>query len=195
MVAAGIFLSRILGLVRQRAFAHFLGTSAAADAFTAAFRIPNLLQNLFGEGALSASFIPVYAGLVSGKEQEEADRVAGAIGALLALAVSVVVILGVVFAPVLVTVIAPGFAGDKRELTIRLVRILFPGAGLLVISAWCLGVLNSHRRFFLSYAAPVAWNVVIIGTLLLGMFHSYRMVWRLFPEVNWVNRFVLPSPS
>lgn len=167
MVAAGIFLSRILGLVRQRAFAHYLGTSAAADAFTAAFRIPNLLQNLFGEGALSASFIPVYAGLVSGKEQDEADRVAGAIGALLALAVSVVVILGVVFAPVLVTVIAPGFAGDKRELTIRLVRILFPGAGLLVISAWCLGVLNSHRRFFLSYAAPVAWNVVIIGTLLV----------------------------
>lgn len=166
MVAAGIFLSRILGLVRQRALAHFLGNSAVADAFTAAFRIPNLLQNLFGEGALSASFIPVYAGLLADKNRDEADRVAGAVGALLALAVSAVVVLGVLTAPFLVTLIAPGFAGEKRTLTILLVRILFPGAGLLVVSAWCLGILNSHRRFFLSYAAPVAWNLAIIGTLL-----------------------------
>ncbi len=167
MVAAGIFLSRILGLVRQRALAHFLGNSGVADAFTAAFRIPNLLQNLFGEGALSASFIPVYAGLLADKDRAEADRVAGAVGALLAVVVSVIVVLGVLAAPFLVTVIAPGFAGEKRDLTIRLVRVLFPGAGLLVFSAWCLGILNSHRRFFLSYAAPVAWNLAIIGTLLV----------------------------
>jgi len=167
MVAAGIFLSRILGLVRQRALAHFLGNSSVADAFTAAFRIPNLLQNLFGEGALSASFIPVYAGLLAEEDQAEADRVAGAVGALLALAVAAVVVVGVLASPLLVTLIAPGFAGDKRTLTILLVRILFPGAGLLVLSAWCLGVLNSHRRFFLSYAAPVAWNLAIIGTLLV----------------------------
>jgi putative peptidoglycan lipid II flippase len=166
MVAAGIFLSRILGLARQRAFAHYLGNSAVADAFTAAFRIPNLLQNLFGEGALSASFIPVYAGLLADKDRQEADRVAGAVGALLALVVSCIVALGVLGASGLVTLIAPGFAGDTRDLTIRLVRILFPGAGLLVLSAWCLGVLNSHRRFFLSYAAPVVWNLAIIGTLL-----------------------------
>jgi putative peptidoglycan lipid II flippase len=167
MVAAGIFLSRILGLVRQRALAHFLGNSSVADAFTAAFRIPNLLQNLFGEGALSASFIPVYAGLVADKDREEANRVAGAVGALLAVVVSGIVVLGILAAPLLVTVIAPGFAGEKRELTIRLVRIFFPGAGLLVVSAWCLGILNSHRKFFLSYAAPVAWNLAIIGTLLV----------------------------
>lgn len=167
MVAAGIFLSRILGLVRQRALAHFLGNSSVADAFTAAFRIPNLLQNLFGEGALSASFIPVYAGLLADEDHDEADRVAGAVGALLAVVVSGIVVLGILAAPILVTVIAPGFAGEKRELTIRLVRILFPGAGLLVLSAWCLGILNSHRKFFLSYAAPVAWNLAIIGTLLV----------------------------
>jgi putative peptidoglycan lipid II flippase len=164
MVAAGIFLSRVLGLVRQRAFAHYLGNSDAADAFTAAFRIPNVLQNLFGEGALSASFIPVYAGLLGRDEQEHADRTAGAIGALLGVAVAAMVAVGVLAAPVLVTLIAPGFDGAKRDLTIHLVRILFPGAGLLVMSAWYLGVLNSHRRFFLSYAAPVAWNLAIIGT-------------------------------
>ena len=112
MVAAGILLSRILGLVRQRALAHFLGNSSVADAFTAAFRIPNLLQNLFGEGALSASFIPVYAGLLADDDRAEADRVAGAIGALLALVVAGIVVLGVLTSPFLVTVIAPGFSGD-----------------------------------------------------------------------------------
>ena len=113
MATEGIFLSRILGLVRQRAFAHYLGNTGVADAFTAAFRIPNLFQNLFGEGALSASFIPVYAGLLAEKEQEEADLVAGAVGALLALVVAGVVVLGVLGAPVLVTVIAPGFADSS----------------------------------------------------------------------------------
>ncbi len=73
--------------------------------------------------------------------------------------------LGVLATPLLIDVIAPGFAGDKRELTIDLVRILFPGAGLLVISAWCLGILNSHRKFLLSYSAPVVWNVAIIAAL------------------------------
>lgn len=165
MVAAGILASRILGLVRSRVFAHFFGTSDAADAFNAAFRIPNFLQNLFGEGVLSASFIPVYAGLRSRGEDAEARRVAGAVAALLGLATSLLVLAGVVLTPLLITLIAPGFEGEKRLETIRLVRILFPGAGLLALSAWCLGVLNSHRRFFLSYAAPVIWNLTIIVSL------------------------------
>src|SRR5262245_87160 len=165
-VAAGILASRLAGLVRLQVFAHYFGLeSDAADAFNAAFRIPNFLQNLFGEGALSASFIPVYAALVARGQRREADHVAGAVGALLALAVAVLVLLGVLATPQLIAVIAPGFSGDKRELTIQLVRILFPGAGLLVLSAWCLGVLNSHHRFFLSYAVPVMWNAAMIATL------------------------------
>ena len=165
MVAAGILLSRILGLVRNRVFAHYFGTSAAADAFNAAFKLPNFLQNLFGEGVLSASFIPVYVRLQQ-QDRDEARRVAVAVGGLLALTTSIVVLLGVLLTPVLVTIFTPGFDGDKREATIRLARIFFPGAGFLVLSAWCLGVLNSHGRFFLSYAAPVVWNLAIIGTLL-----------------------------
>jgi putative peptidoglycan lipid II flippase len=148
--------------------AHYLATSDAADAFAAAFRIPNFLQNLFGEGALSASFIPVYAGLLAREDREEADRTAGAVGTLLALAVAVLVLAGVLLAPVLVDLLTPGFEGAKRDLTVHLVRILYPGAGLLVLSAWCLGILNSHGRFFLSYAAPVIWNVAIIAALVLG---------------------------
>jgi putative peptidoglycan lipid II flippase len=165
MVAAGILLSRLVGLVRNRVFAHYFGTSDAADAFNAAFRIPNILQNLFGEGVLSASFIPVYAGLRARGEEEEARTAAGVVAALLGLAVSVMVLAGVLLTPILIDLIAPGFEGAKRAATIRLVRILFPGAGLLVLSAWCLGILNSHRRFFLSYAAPVVWNLAIIGAL------------------------------
>ena len=168
MVAAGILLSRIVGLIRQRVLAHFLATSDAADAFAAAFRIPNLLQNLFGEGALSASFIPVYASLLAHDDRKEAGRVAAAVGGLLALAMSVLVLAGVLATPVLIDLIAPGFEGEKRLLAIRLVRILFPGAGLLVLSAWCLGILNSHRKFFLSYAAPVIWNVAIIAALIVA---------------------------
>ncbi|HEY0972379.1 MAG TPA: murein biosynthesis integral membrane protein MurJ [Gemmatimonadales bacterium] len=168
LVAAGIFLSRIFGLVRTKVVAYYFGLGDEKDAFAAALRIPNLLQNLFGEGALSASFIPVYAGLLARHDEEEAHRVAGAIFALLALVTAVLVLLGLLLAPQLVDLLTPGFEGDKRLLTIHLVRIVFPGAGLLVLSAWCLGILNSHRRFLLPYAAPVIWNVAIIAALVAG---------------------------
>lgn len=167
MVGAGILISRIVGLIRQRVFAHYFGTSAAGDAFSAAFRIPNFLQNIFGEGALSASFIPVYAKLLAQDDEKEAAHVANAVLGLLALAVSLIVLIGVLTTPFLISAIAPGFHGETRELTIRLVRILFPGAGLLVLSAWCLGVLNSHHRFFVSYTAPVAWNLAMIASLVI----------------------------
>ena len=167
LVGAGILISRIIGLVRQRVFAHYFGYSAAADSFSAAFRIPNFLQNVFGEGALSASFIPVYAKLLAKGDEEDASHVANAILGILSLITSVVVLVGVLTAPYLIDIIAPGFEGERRELTITLVRILFPGAGLLVLSAWCLGVLNSHHRFFISYSAPVAWNVAIISSLII----------------------------
>jgi putative peptidoglycan lipid II flippase len=167
-VASGILLSRIAGFLRMRVFAHYFGLrSDAADAFNAAFRIPNLLQNLFGEGALSASFIPVYAALVSHGRRAEADRVAGAVGAVVAVITSAIVLVGVLATPLLIAAIAPGFTGAKRELTISITRVLFPGAGLLVMAAWCLGVLNSHHKFLLSYAAPVMWNAAMIATLLL----------------------------
>jgi putative peptidoglycan lipid II flippase len=168
LVAAGIFLSRIFGLVRQRVLAHYLGLSESADAFGAAFRIPNFLQNLLGEGVLSASFIPVYARLQAEGKAEEANRLANAVLGLLALITSLIVLGGILLAGPLTDLIAGGFDGAKRDLTVRLVRILFPGAGLLVMSAWCLGVLNSHRRFLLSYSAPVIWNLAIILAVILS---------------------------
>jgi putative peptidoglycan lipid II flippase len=165
-VSAGILLSRLIGLVRERVFAHFFGNSDAADAFRGAFRVPNFLQTLFGEGVLSASFIPVYARLRAEERHEEANQLAEAIFAILFLIASLVTLAGVFAAPWLIDAIVPGFHGETRLLTIRLVQILFPGAGLLVMSAWCLGILNSHRKFFLSYSAPVIWNVAMITALL-----------------------------
>ena len=165
-VGLGIFLSRIAGFVRERVFAMYFGNSDAADAFKAAFKIPNLLQNLFGEGVLSASFIPVYARLLADGDEEAARRLAGQVLAVLMFLMAILAVAGIGLTPFLIDVVAPGFAGEKRELAIQLVQIFFPATAILVLSAWCLGVLNSHRRFFLSYVAPVLWNAVIIATLI-----------------------------
>jgi putative peptidoglycan lipid II flippase len=167
LVAAGILLSRVAGLIRTRVMAHYLGASAANDAFNAALKVPNFLQNLLGEGVLSASFIPVYARSLAKGDEKLAGRVAGVIASILMLVTSILVLVGVLLTPWLLFLIAPGFEGETRALTIRIVRILFPGTGLLVMSAWCLGILNSHRKFFLSYVAPVLWNAAMITTLVV----------------------------
>lgn len=166
-VAAGILASRLFGLVRQRVFAGYFGTSIYADVFNAGLRLPNLLQNLLGDGTLSASFIPVYAELLQQGRKEEAGRVAGAVFALLVAAAGGLSLLGVLLAPWLVRLIVPGFEGERYELTVQIVRYLFPMTGVLVLSAWALGILNSHRRFLMSYLAPVAWNVAILAALLI----------------------------
>jgi putative peptidoglycan lipid II flippase len=185
LVAAGIMLSRVAGLVRERALAHFLGTLPAADAFRAALRIPNFLQNLFGEGVLSASFIPIYSRLLAGSDEREANHLASVVGSLLAALTSLLVALGIVATPLLIDLIAPGFTGETRQLTIRLVQILFPGVGALVMSAWCLGILNSHGRFFLSYSAPVLWNLFIIAGLLT--FGSTKSLSELVTVTAWFS--------
>lgn len=162
LVGAGIVLSRISGVVREGFLAAWLGTRSSADAFSAALRIPKLLQNLLGEGALSASFIPVYSQVLHRGDERRAGQVAGAVAGLLTLLTGGLVLLSVLLARPLAAVVAPGFSGQKHELTVYLIRIVAPGVGFLVLSAWCLGVLNSHRRFFLSYVAPVLWNTAII---------------------------------
>jgi putative peptidoglycan lipid II flippase len=168
LVAAGILLSRVSGLARTAVIARYFGVSPVADAFAAAMRIPNLLQNLLGEGVLSASFIPVYSRLLAQRREEEAGLVAGAIAGLLTALTGVLALLGVVLAEPITRLVAFGFTGERLELTVTLTRIMFPGVGFLVLSAWCLGVLNSHRRFFLSYVAPVIWNVTQIAVLIAG---------------------------
>ncbi len=169
-IGSGILLSRVTGFLRDITIASFFGTGPAAGAYAAALRIPNVLRNLLGEGTLSASFVPVYSSLL---EKEGVDAAApkrlarGVLGMVLAVAV-LLSGLGMLLAPVLARLVAPGYDAETTALTGRLVRILFPMAGVMIVGAWCLGVLNSHRRFFLPYAAPVLWNGAQIAGLLLG---------------------------
>ena len=165
LVSAGILLSRVSGLVRERVVGHFLGLSPAANAFAYAFRIPNVLQNLLGEGVLSASFIPVHVGLLDAGREADARRLAGTVLGLLASVAGGAALLMVLLADPLAVVLVPGKDGAFQDLVASLLRIVAPGLALLVVSAWCLGVLNSHRRFFLSYVAPVVWNLAQIVLL------------------------------
>lgn len=164
-MGAGILLTRLLGFVRERVFAHYFGDGPAADAFRAALRIPNVIRNLLGEGTLSASFIPVYARLIERGDTGEARGLAGTVASLLVLLTAAAALGGVVLAPAITGFVAPGFAGETRVLTIRLVEIMFPMSGILILSGWCLGILNTHRRYFLAYAAPALWNIAQIATL------------------------------
>ncbi|MFQ5527634.1 MAG: murein biosynthesis integral membrane protein MurJ [Thermoanaerobaculia bacterium] len=179
-IAAGILSSRVLGLVREAVVAFFFGVGAHADVFRSAFRAPNLIQNLLGEQTLSAAFIPVYSRLLGEGRARDAGRFAGAVFGLLLASASAVALLGVFLARPLVAVFTPGYLGDgellaagaaavdRFELAVVGVRILFPMTAFLALAAWTLGVLNSHRRFFLPYFAPVLWNAAIIGGLLLA---------------------------
>jgi len=162
LVAAGILLSRIAGLIREVAISGYLGVGATADVFKAALRIPNLLQNLLGEGVLSASFIPVYSRLLD-EDRREANRLAGNVLGLLLAVMAAIVAVGVLLARPLTLLITPGFSGERLELAVTLLRIMFPGIALLVLSAFCTGILNSHRQFFLSYVSPVMWNAAQIA--------------------------------
>jgi putative peptidoglycan lipid II flippase len=165
LVGAGIFLSRIAGVVREQVLAYFFGNGAVLDVWRAALRTPNFLQNLLGEGTLSASFIPVYAELLEKGREEDAGRFAGAaLGILTAVSFGAALV-GILISPLLIRVFFPKWEPWQHELGVRLVRVIFLMTAVLVVSAWALGVLNSHRRFFVSYVAPVVWNVALIATL------------------------------
>ncbi|MCY3928913.1 MAG: murein biosynthesis integral membrane protein MurJ [Acidobacteria bacterium] len=176
-VAAGMLASRVLGLVREAVVASLAGVGALMDVVSAAFRAPNVLQNLLGDQALSASFIPVYSRMVAEGRRREAGALAGAMFGLLFAAMGLLSLLGFVLAPLLVRLLLPGFVGDaeavaagmstvdRLALTTTAVRICIPMAAAITLSAWCLGILNSHRRFLLPYLAPCFWNASVIGVV------------------------------
>ena len=180
MVALGIAASRLAGLGRETVASRLLGNTAAGDAFAVAMRIPNMLQNLLGEGVLSASFVPVYSRLLDESARDEdgptdPGQVAGAVAAALMTVVGLSVALIVTLARPITFVLAPGLTDDRFDLAVSLVRITALGTGFAVLSAWCLGVLNSHRRFFVSYAAPVLWNAVQVGALVVAWILAFDL--------------------
>ena len=179
VVALGIMASRVLGLVRWSLTARYFGSGPHADVLKAAFQAPNALQNLLGEGTMSAAFIPVYSKMLEEGRPEAAGRFAGSILGLLTAVVCTGVLLGIWLAHPICSVLMPGFVGDAADVAQGLREVdrlllwlwIWFAWHFLWREYWCyrhgaLGVLNSHRRFFMPYFAPVLWNVTIIGTLL-----------------------------
>ena len=167
-VGAGIFLSKIFGFIRERVIAHYFGASGYADAWYAALRMPNVIRNLLGEGTLSASMIPVYAEMLEEGRDEAAARFAGARLGLVPVVAASLVLLGVAVAPLFVPLFFPVWSAEIQDLTVQLIRILLPMTGLFVLSAWTLGILNSHRIFFVTFVAPALWNLAMITAMIGG---------------------------
>jgi len=149
--------------------ANFFGVGFAVDAYVFALRIPNFVRNLVGDAALSASFVPVYSALLEeGDASDDATLLArGILGPLLAFS-ALLVGVGIVTAPLLIDIFASRFDESATVMTVRMVRIMFPMAGVMIVAAWCLGILTSHRRFYLPFVAPVLWNLAQIVGLIVG---------------------------
>jgi len=168
-VSVSTLASRILGYLRDMLIARFFGAGLVADAFFVAYRIPNLLRQLLGEGALSASFIPVFSEYLTTKPKEEAKRLARISGLLLLTILSILTILGIIFSPIIVRIVAPGFIRnpEKLSLTITLTRILFPFMVAVGLAALALGILNSLHRFIIPALAPCMLSISEIFFILL----------------------------
>ena len=163
LVGMGILCSKASGFVRDVVMAYFFGASGLADVWRVSLKIPNVIQNLLGEGSLSASVIPIYAELAEKEQKQRAGHFIGAILGILLVAGALASLVGVIFVPMLLPSIFVAWDAEKVSLVGTLIKILFPMTGLLVISAWTLAILNSHKRFFLPYCAPVAWNGAIVS--------------------------------
>ena len=164
LVSALTLVSRLLGLVREQVFAALLGAGLQADAFRIAFRIPNLLRDMFAEGALSAAFVPTYARVLKESGREEAHRLVSRVLTLLSVILGLLVVLGVVLAEPLVSVLAPGFdkVPGKAEATVLLTRIMMPFLPLVSFAAVAMGMLNAEERFGVPAFSPAMFNVVTI---------------------------------
>jgi putative peptidoglycan lipid II flippase len=164
LVSGFTLVSRILGLVREQVFAALLGAGLYADAFQIGFRIPNLLRDLFAEGALSSAFVPTYARVMAAQGREAAHRLASRVMTLLAAALGLVVLLGIVFAGPIVAALAPGFDAvpGKAAVTILLTRVMMPFLPLVSFAAVAMGMLNAEERYGAPAIAPATFNLVAI---------------------------------
>lgn len=169
IIGASTFLSRVLGFVRDMVVARAFGASHVADAFYVAYRIPSLLRELFAEGSMSAAFVPVFTQTLTTESRDEARRLARAAFSLILVVVTTVTVVGMVFAPWIVAVIAPGFGDDpgKSALTTDLTRIMFPYLLWISLAALAMGVLNSVRAFAAPALSPALFNLSIIAAVFL----------------------------
>src|SRR5215470_18068971 len=171
VVSAAVMVSRVLGLVRDQVFAVFFGAGLQYDAFLTGFRVPNLLRDLFAEGALSAAFVTTFSQVLESKGKEEAVRLSNRVATTLILVIGILCVAGWLAAPSIVDLLAPGFSQvpGKAELTIRLTRIMMPFLLLVALAAQAMGILNACQRFGIPAIASSFFNIgSITGGLLLG---------------------------
>lgn len=158
----GTLISRLLGVVRESVFAHLFGAGLATDAFNVAFRIPNFFRDLFAESALSAAFVPTFVSSIRAGDEKRTWRFATNMFNTIMLIISMLVLLGIIFAPVIVKVVAWGFRPEpeKLALTITLTRIMFPFLLFVALAAWAMGILNACGSFFIPAVAPALFNLL-----------------------------------
>ena len=170
IVSLAVFGSRILGLIRDQVFAAFFGAGFLNDAFQVGFRIPNILRDLFAEGALSAAFVKTFTDYTEKKREDEAWRLASLVMNALAIVLSVISLIGILFAPQIVSLIAPGFPPEKAALAATMTRIMFPFIMLVALAAVAMGVLNTKRHFGIPASASTMFNV---GSIIAGLACAY----------------------
>ncbi len=164
LISLATFISRILGYIKDMILAKYFGATGTADAFFVAFRIPNLLRELFAEGSMSSAFIPVLKEQETMKGKEEANRLVRAVFISILIFVGIICVLGIVFAPAIVSIIAPGFLKDPEKFynTVLLTRIMFPFLLFISLASITMGSLNVRGVFFIPALAPALLNIVII---------------------------------
>ena len=191
-------LSRVLGLVREVVAASYFGVSGAMSAFTIAFQVPNLMRALFADSALQGAFVPVFTELLERGERKEAFRVASSLFLLIAVILGAVTLVFIIFARPIMGVFAPGFDDNPvlADLTVNLSRLMFPIVLLLALSGVVVGMLNSFEHFSVPALAPVAWNLVIIGSLvgLSPVIHTDIYAYAYGVLAGTIVQFLLPLP-
>ncbi|HEX8177488.1 MAG TPA: murein biosynthesis integral membrane protein MurJ [Pyrinomonadaceae bacterium] len=170
IVSIAVMGSRVLGLVREQVFANYFGAGFVNDAFQVAFRVPNMLRDLFAEGALSVAFVKTFTDYIEKKSEDEAWRLASMVMNALAIVLSVITLIGVIFAPQIVGMIAAGFPPEKAALATTLTRIMFPFLMLVALAAVAMGVLNTRGRFGIPASASTLFNV---GSIAGGLLFAY----------------------
>lgn len=199
VVSSATFVSRIFGLIREQVFAFLFGAGFSTDAFVAAFRIPNLLRDLFAEGALSAAFVPVFTDHLVNKGKKEAYRLANLLMNGLAVVLTLIVFLGILLTPYIVKLIAPGFGSiqGKSDLTALLARIMFPFLLLISMAAVTMGMLNSLRHFSVPAFAPVFFNLgmILAGFLLCPLFEPPIIGMALGVLLGGLGQWIFQIPS
>ncbi len=180
-MGSATFISRILGFIRDVVIANFLGSTYQADAFFVAFRIPNLLRRLFGEGSLTASFIPVFTQYYIKKGKQEANKIASISFTYLTLILLLIIFLGIYLSPLIIKIIAPGFEKDIKKfiLTVQLNKIMFSYIFFISLVALSMGILNSFKHFFAPSIAPALLNISMISSVIFAYIFKKSIIFSL----------------